>query len=68
MRSSRSRMPTRLRPNGERTSTRAQGERGGEEREHQVEEVEIVRKVDAERPAAPGMLMPLSPPVSEFQR
>ena len=53
MRSSRSRMPSRLRPNGERTSDVHDQQRDGEEGEDQKEERHLVGEVDAEiRPAA----------------
>ena len=48
MRSSRSRMPARLRPNGERTSTYSAEQRHGEQAEHHVEEGDLVREIDAE--------------------
>ena len=43
-------------------------ERNGEEAEHDVEERHRVGEIDAEFGRGAARLMPLSPPVSEFQR
>src|SRR5271166_3266131 len=53
MRSSRSRMPTRLRPNGERTSVYMLKSESANNPKHQVEERHLVGEVDAEFGALP---------------
>ena len=68
MRSSRSRIPARLRPNGERTSVYISSSETAKKPNTTIEERHLVGEVDAELAAARRRLMPLSPPVSEFQR